>query len=114
MTATSTQAEIGQVVEALGLRSPPIILTASPVQAHIKFSVIRRPSNNYGLDGIITKEGIRKPGLMDLLSRVYLNQYIEDLRNNVVPKRCIIFSRGNGTLGEVYCRLMETTWIRHS
>ena len=113
MTATATNAEIDEVVHALGLRSPPIILTASPVQAHIKFSVVRRPSNNYGLDGIVTQQGIRKPGLMDLLSRIYIDQYIEDLKNNVDPKRCIIFSRGNGTLGQIYGRLMERTGYKY-
>ena len=113
MTATATKGEIDEVVKALGLRSPPTILTASPVQAHIKFSVVRRPSNNYGLDGLVTKQGVRKPGLMDLLSRVYIDQYIEDLRNDVEPKRCIIFSRGNSTLGQIYSRLMELTGYRY-
>ena len=74
MTATSTKAEIQQVVEALGLRTPPIILTSSPIQPHIKFSVIRRPSNNLGLDGETSASGLKKPGLMDLLHRIYLRK----------------------------------------
>ena len=34
---------------------------------------------------------------------------MEDLRRGVQPKRCIIFCRGNGVLGELYSRLMELT-----
>ena len=72
MSATLTKDEIDDVIRALGLRKPPTILTASPVQSHIKFSIIRRPSNNYGLDGSVVAEGVKKPGLMDILHRIYL------------------------------------------
>ena len=74
MTATATDEEIKQVVKALGLRNQPVILTSSPIQSHFKFSVIRRPSNNLGLDGIVSSNGVKKPGLMDLLFRVYLRK----------------------------------------
>ena len=74
MTATATDEEIKQVVDALGLRNQPVILTSSPIQSHIKFSVIRRPSNNLALDGIVSSNGVKKPGLMDLLFRVYLRK----------------------------------------
>jgi superfamily II DNA helicase RecQ len=43
MTATATNQEIKEVIRALGLQTEPVILTASLVQSHIKFSVIRRP-----------------------------------------------------------------------
>ena len=39
----------------------------------------------------------------------YCRKYLEDLRRGVQPKRCIIFCRGNGVLGELYSRLMELT-----
>ena len=74
MSATATDVVIKQVVQAMGLRKPPIVLTSSPVQDHIKFSVIRRPSNNMGLDGFLSAKGEKKPGLMDLLLRIYLRQ----------------------------------------
>jgi hypothetical protein len=109
MTATATDQEIGDVVKALGLRTPPVILTASPVQAHIKFSMIRRPSNNFGLEGTMTKSGFRNPGLLDLLDRVYLRQFLEDLRLGREPKKAIIFCRGNGVLGAIYSHLMYVT-----
>ena len=113
MTATATDSEIRDVVSALGLKTKPVILTTSPVQNHIKISIIRRPSNNYGLDGTTTRFDEHLPGLMDLLMRVYLQKYLDDLSNNVAPKKCIIFCRGNGVLGEVYSRLMELTNYRY-
>ena len=41
MTATATQGEVDMVIAALGLRTPPVVLAMSPIQSHIKFSVIR-------------------------------------------------------------------------
>ena len=113
MTATSTKSEIDEVVAALGLRMRPVVLTSTPVQSHIKFSVVRRPSNNFGLDGTTTEKGVENPGLMDLLQRVFLKQYLDDLNNKREPKRCIIFCRGNGVLGAIYSRLMELTNYRY-
>ena len=110
MTATATENEIGEVVKALGLREKPVILTSSPVQAHIKFSIIRRPSNNFGLEGTVKKNGNRNPGLFDLLDRVYLRQYVQDLKTGVEPKNAIIFCRGNGVLGAIYSHLMNLTF----
>ena len=113
MSATVTSSEVTDVVAALGLRSPPTILTASPVQSHLKFSMVRRPSNNYGLDGLINKDGKKSPGLMDLLDRIYLNQYLTDLKQGKKPKRCIIFCRGNGVLGALFSRLRERTDFKY-
>ena len=113
MTATATTEEINEVVTALGLRSRPVILSSSPVQSHIKISAVRRPSNNFGLDGSTNTKGERNPGLMDLLRRVYIDKYLEDLENGETPKKCIIFCRGNGVLGAIYSRLMELTSYRY-
>lgn len=113
MTATATSDEINQVVIALGLRSQPVILSSSPIQSHIKICAVRRPSNNFGLDGTINKHGEKSPGLMDLLGRVYLDKYIDDLEKGEPPKKCIIFCRGNGVLGAIYGRIMELTNYRY-
>ena len=109
MTATATNGEIQEVIKALGLRTPPAILTSDPIQPHIKFSMVRRPSNNFGLDGTTTMKGEKKPGLMDLLFRVFLRRYLEDLNTGKKPKTFIIFCRGNGVLGAIYSRMMELT-----
>ena len=113
MTATATNADIKEVVAALGLRTPPVLLASSPVMSHIKFSVVRRPSNYYGVDGYVTKDGSTHPGLMDLLSRVYLQFYLKDLAHGVQPKKCIIFCRGNSVMGDIYSRIMELTGYRY-
>ena len=76
MTATATEEEVLTVIKALGLRSSPVVLASSPIQSHIKFSVVRRPSNNHGLDGTVNAKGVRKPGLMDLLERIFLRRYL--------------------------------------
>ena len=109
MTATVTKNELKDLVSAFGFRKPPRILASSPIQDHIKFSILRRPSNNYGYDGHTNMKGVTAPGLMDLLKRIYLNHYIDDLKAGRTPKKCIIFCRGNSMLGELYCRLMEMT-----
>ena len=114
MTATATCNEIKEVVTAMGLRTPPVILTSSPIQTHIKFSMVRRPSNNFGLDGSTNAKGEKKAGLMDLLQCVYLQMYLEDLDKGRKPKKCIIFCRGNGVLGAIYSRLMELTKYKYS
>ena len=113
MTATASKSEIKEVIAALGLRKPPVLLSSSPIQSHLKYSMIKRPSNNFGLDGSINQKGERNPGLMDLLDRLILQQFLEDLEMGRKPKRCIIFSRGNGVLGAIYSRLMEMTQYRY-
>ena len=109
MTATATKQEIDEVVKALGLRAPPVILTSRPVQSHIKFSILRRPSNNFGMEETVNKKGVFNPGLFDLLDRIYLNQYVQDLNDGVPPKRCIVFCKGNGVLGMTYSHVMSLT-----
>ena len=109
MTATATNDEIKEVIKALGLRTEPVVLAATPVQPHIKFSVVRRPSNNFGLEGTVNMKGVRNPGLLDLLERVYLRQFVEDLRDGKEPKKAIIFCRGNGVLGAIYSHIMKLT-----
>ena len=109
MTATATDSEIRDVVSALGLKTKPVILTTSPGQNHIKISIIRRPSNNYGLDGTTTRFDEHLPGLMDLLMRVYLQKYLDDLSNNFAPKQCITFCRGMEYQGRSTVRLLELT-----
>ena len=113
MTATATDGEIKEVIKALGLREPPVILTATPIQAHIKFSIVRRPSNNFGLEGTLNRKGVRNPGMFDLLERVLLRKYVEDLEEGKEPKKALIFCRGNGVLGAIYSHLMDLTKGRY-
>ena len=109
MSATVTESEVDQAVASLGIRASPVVLTSTPIQSHIKFSVVRRPANNFGIDGHIDASGVRRPGLMDLLMRLYLKDYLLDLELGRSPKKCIIFFRGTNMLAEVYKRLMDLT-----
>ena len=59
MTATATPKEIEGVEKAMGLREEAVKLTSSPVLDHMKFSIIRRPSNINGWEGIEKKDGTR-------------------------------------------------------
>ena len=43
--------------------------------------------------------------MVDLVDRVYLRQFVEDLEAGVEPKKAIIFSRQNGVLGSIYSHL---------
>ena len=111
MTATATEGEIRKVVEMLGLRKPPVVMASCPVQTFHKFSVIKRPSNCYGLQGTITKKGVKRPGLFQLLKRLYIGQFLEDLKCGRKSKRCIIFFRNNLLMGAVYALLKKLTGI---
>lgn len=57
----------------------------------------------------MTKDGTRNPGLIDTLDRIFIRQFLEDLREGREPKKAIIFSRGNGVLGALYSHLMYMT-----
>ena len=113
MSATATTKEIKETVKALGLRIEPVILSSSPMQAHIKISMVRRPANNYGLHGSINKNGVRNAGLLDLLDRLYFDQMLEDLRYGKEPKKAIIFCRTGRVLGALYANMMERTAYRY-
>ena len=78
MTATATVREVEAMVKNLGLREKPVVLRASPIQDHIKFSVVRRPSNSCGIDGRLDKFGIHQPGLVALLDRIYLSEFFRE------------------------------------
>ena len=111
MTATATPKEIEGVEKAMGLREEAVKLTSSPVLDHMKFSIIRRPSNINGWEGIEKKDGTRSPGLFDLVDRIFLNHYVNDLENNIDPKKAIIFCRGGGMLGSLYSHVMKLTKV---
>ena len=82
MSATATEAEVDAMVKNLGIREKPVVLRASPIQEHIKFHVVQRPSNSSGIDGRVDKFGNFQPGLVALLDRIYLSEFFrEDFKN---------------------------------
>ena len=105
MTATATEKEVHDVVKFLGLRSKPVMLLQNQVQDHIKLSLVRRPSNAYGLAGRETHSGVVKPGLWALLNELYFREFFRDLKAGRTPKRCIIFTRGMGLMAALHIRV---------
>ena len=78
MTATATSQEVDAIVKNLGLREQPVVLRASPIQEHIKFCVVKRPSNSCGVDGRLDKFGKIQPGLVSILDRIILAEFIRE------------------------------------
>ena len=109
MTATATEREVREVVRCLGLRQPPVLIASSPVQSHIKFSVIRRPSNAFGLEGKEGRRGEIKPGMWALLADLYFREMFRDLDEGRSPKKVIIFFRGLGLMASLHSFLCRMT-----
>ena len=101
MSATVTDKEVRDIVKNLGLRETPVILRASPVQDHMKFHLVRRPSNLCGVDGRLDKSGKYQPGLISLLKRLYLDNFIENIRNGRPVKKCIVFFRNSQQMMDI-------------
>ena len=101
MSATVTDKEVQSIVKNLGLRENPVILRASPVQDHMKFHVVRRPSNLCGIEGRLDKYGKLQPGLISLLKRIYLDNFIKNIRRGSSVKKCIIFFRNSQQMMDI-------------
>ena len=101
MSATVTDKEIQGIVKNLELRETPVILRASPIQDHMKFQLVRRPSNVCGTDGRLDKSGNFQPGLLSLLKRIYLDHFIENINRGMLVKKCIIFFRNSQQMMDV-------------
>ena len=100
MSATATSVEVEAIIRNLNLRERPEILRVSPIQDHIKFALVRRPSNFCGMDGDVDRLGNEKPGLISLLERIYLAKFIENTRLKIPVKKCLmLFRTENHMLG---------------
>jgi superfamily II DNA helicase RecQ len=115
LTATATEKVVREVESGLGLErshARPVLLTSNPVQAHIKISVIRRPSNAFGIRGKEDKDGRIKPGLWALLKRIYFKDYFQDLQDGREPKKVIIFTRGMKLMVSLHSHICSVTGQR--
>jgi superfamily II DNA helicase RecQ len=93
MSATATSEEVSATISNLGFRTVPVLLQASPTQQNIKLVKIKRPSNNNGPDGYIDKRGVKLPGFLAPLERIYLLEFIKCIREGRCVKKGIIFCR---------------------
>ena len=71
MTASAKEKEVREIVKLMALKHPPVLVTTNPIQSHIKVSVVRRPSNAFGLLGKEEPDGTVKHGLWALLLSPY-------------------------------------------
>ena len=102
MSATTTDREISGIISNLRLRERPVILQASPVQSHHKFITVRRPPNTCDPEGRVDKLGNEKPGLIQLLNRIFLTKYIENMRQNLPVKKGLILFRTERHMLDVF------------
>ena len=109
MTATAKEKELREIVKKMALREQPVLITSNPVQPHIKLSVIRRPSNAFGLAGKEGTDGKLKPGLWALLNEIYFREFLRDRAEGRVPKKCIIFCRGLRIMAAIHSHLSTVT-----
>ena len=93
MSATATESEVKSMIRNLNLREQPVVLRASPIQDHHKYVVVKRPSNNCGLEGRTDRLGRDKPGLKDLVNLLFLKTYIEKTRLKLPVKKCLMLFR---------------------
>ena len=108
MTATASDQNIKDMKECLGFKDDQIIiLKASPVQDHVKFVTLRRPPNGSGFDGDFTASGSFKPGLGSSLDLIYLQRFVDDIRNGKPTKKAIIFFRTEMQLIATFEYLLE-------
>ena len=108
MTATASKNEEKEMKDCIGFKDVEIeVLRASPVHDHMRFQAVRRPPNQVGFDGEFSAAGGFRPGLGHLLSLIYLERFISDIKNGLTPKKAIIFFRTEMQLLAAYEYLLE-------
>ena len=93
MSATATAFEVENIVKNMGMREKPVVLRGTPILPHIKYELVRRPANYWGMDGDMDKSGKEKPGLIELLNRIYLDKFVENTLKNLPVKKAIMIFR---------------------
>ena len=107
MTATATEAEVSAIISNTGIREKPIILRASPVLPQHKYVATLRPANICDPEGRTDKSGKKKPGLIQLLDRIFLAKYIQDLKLKLPVKKTLVIFRDENKMTEVYEHVEE-------
>ena len=107
MTATATESEVNSMIKNLGLRDKPVILRASPIQDHIKFSVVKRPPNNHGMDSELDSNGVLKAGLLPVLDTLYLKRFVENTLQGIPVKKCLMLFRTQKHMIDVHDYVRE-------
>jgi len=112
MTATSLQRELDSMIKSMGRRSKPMILADGPIQSQFKVFVLRRPSSQYPMTGLVNAEGEFKSGLLQQLRRIVLDKLVVAIREGLPFKKVIIFFRTQEQAGVVHSWLAQQTGYR--
>ena len=108
MSATATSEEIEELKVDLGLRSSnTIILRSDPVQSQFNYVRVQRPANIHGSYGSENSAGESQPGLVDIMNRVFLDKYVEKIKNREDVKKSIWLFRNEDDIADVFDSLCE-------
>ena len=89
MSATATLEEVEELQANTGLRScNTVVLRSDPVQGHFNYVKVQRPPNLHGSFGSENSAGEPQPGLIHLLNRLILDDYVEKVRNGENGRIC--------------------------
>ena len=103
MSATATNTEIEEIQEDLGLRANnTVVLRSDPVQTQFNYMSVQRPPNIYGSFGSENSAGEMQPGLIYTMNTLYLDKYVEKLKNGEVVKKSIWLFRNEDDIADVY------------
>ena len=108
MSATATTEEIEELKIDLGLRSSnTVVLRSDPVQSQFNYIRVERPANLHGSFGSENAAGEFQPGLLDVMNRLFLDNYVEKIKNGEPVKKSIWLFRKEDDIADVYDELCE-------
>ena len=108
MTATATKAEVKELKEMMGFREQDtVVLSADPVQSQFNIVRVERPPNMRGTSGIQDIEGDLKPGLGQLMRRLFFDKYARQIREGLPVKKSLWLCRNTSDVADLYDELCD-------
>ena len=108
MSATATAEEVEELKADLGLRSGnTVVLRADPVQSQFMYMRVQRPPNIHSSFGSENAAGEFQPGLVDIMNRLFLDNYVEKIRKGESVKKSIWLFRNENDIADIYDALAE-------
>jgi len=108
MSATATDSDIEAIKNDLGFRSiNTVVLRADPIQSQFNYIRVQRPPNIYGSFGSDNAAGEMQPGLIDTVNKLYLNKYVENIKNRENVKKAIMLFRNEDDIADIFDDLCE-------
>ena len=116
-SATITESERKEVLKLAGRKKPIVTLSVGPVQTNHKVCVVKRPTSQVPFLGKKDARGRQVPGLLALLRRLVLDDFVAAVRNGppFLPfHKCIIFFRSSEEMSFVASYLITSTGYKTS